>query len=549
MALAQTIIAFDGGNIVSEEMEKTHQESILLNKVIDKESESLVDGNYHVKVDESDIQAFYDAGYKGKIYPVYNLTVILNKRYNTMGRIHPYFVHPNHIEEGIGTIIVDEQFLIDKYGKVDYLAEADEWHPSGLIITDYIADSIIECDSMSKTYEDVVGHYFYGSWKASQLYINAVINTGYKERYADVLALFEDTPAEDFSSLVDNERVQKFTNEVYTSLGFSYSINEELINSYDYESIDNELGLKPKLWMHKIMINDAFDFRTFDAEHQYIVHDGDMVGNQINISYKTYNEIFGTNYTPENLDTFVPHTVKLTQYMLYDYANQNPLLEEEVLITHLNTRDASSTYSSILISNELYQKFLDNNFFAYSIYLDGTDGIGAALDAAEKLNFEPQSFVVEGIHTMTKAVDVFIPIFELIAIFLCVGVIFILVNFSSKMINDKMHEIGILKALGTKNSSIGAIFGLQVALIAILTCILATAGYYFFIDLANDVLIESLMRLAPGHVVLDLDFLTFQPKIALENCVLVGALALISLIFPMIKIKAIKPVKIIKAKD
>ena len=78
---------------------------------------------------------------------------------------------------------------------------------------------------------------------------------------------------------------------------------------------------------------------------------------------------------------------------------------------------------------------------------------------------------------------------------------------------------------------------------------MATAGYYFFIDLANDVLIESLMRLAPGHVVLDLDFLTFQPKIALENCVLVGALALISLIFPMIKIKAIKPVKIIKAKD
>ena len=78
---------------------------------------------------------------------------------------------------------------------------------------------------------------------------------------------------------------------------------------------------------------------------------------------------------------------------------------------------------------------------------------------------------------------------------------------------------------------------------------MATAGYYFFIDLANDVLIESLMRLAPGYVVLDLDFLTFQPQIALENCVLVGALALISLIFPMIKIKAIKPVKIIKAKD
>jgi ABC-type antimicrobial peptide transport system permease subunit len=122
-------------------------------------------------------------------------------------------------------------------------------------------------------------------------------------------------------------------------------------------------------------------------------------------------------------------------------------------------------------------------------------------------------------------------------------------NFSSKMINDKMHEIGILKALGTKNNSIGIVFGLQVVLIAVLTCVLATLGYYFFIDFANDVLIESLKRLAPSSVVLDLDFLTFKPTVALVNCVLVFALSLVSLIIPMIKIKAIKPVKIIKAKE
>ena len=150
---------------------------------------------------------------------------------------------------------------------------------------------------------------------------------------------------------------------------------------------------------------------------------------------------------------------------------------------------------------------------------------------------------------MTKAVDVFVPIFELIAVILCVGVVFILMNFSSKMINDKMHEIGILKALGTKNNSIGVVFGLQVVLIALLTCVLSTVGYYFFIDIANDVLIESLKRLAPSQVVLDLDFLTFKPSVALVNCALVFALSLISLVIPMIKIKAIKPVKIIKAKE
>lgn len=150
---------------------------------------------------------------------------------------------------------------------------------------------------------------------------------------------------------------------------------------------------------------------------------------------------------------------------------------------------------------------------------------------------------------MTKAVDVFIPIFELIGIILCIGIIFILVNFSSKMIKDKMHEIGILKALGTQNKSIGTVFGLQICLIALLTIIMSTLGCFFFIDLANDVLIASLKELAPSHVVLDLDFLTFKFNVVLINVLLIIGLCLISLLVPLIKIKNIKPVKIIKAKE
>ena len=112
-----------------------------------------------------------------------------------------------------------------------------------------------------------------------------------------------------------------------------------------------------------------------------------------------------------------------------------------------------------------------------------------------------------------------------------------------------MHEIGILKALGTKNSTIGAVFGLQVVLIAILTCVLSTVGYYYIVGVANDVLFESMKRFATGNVVLDLEFFTFMPRVALEDCALIGILAMISMLIPMIKIKAIKPVKIIKAKD
>jgi ABC-type antimicrobial peptide transport system permease subunit len=184
-----------------------------------------------------------------------------------------------------------------------------------------------------------------------------------------------------------------------------------------------------------------------------------------------------------------------------------------------------------------------------ALYCEGQEKIGKMMNAASDLNYTQQNHMIEGIHTMTKVVDVFVPIFEIIALFLCAAVVFILVNFSSKMIKDKMHEIGILKALGTKNSTIVAVFGLQVVLIAILTCVLSTVGYYFLVGVANDVLFGSMKQFVKSRVVLDLDFFTFMPKIALEDCALVAALSAISMIIPMIKIKAIKPVKIIKAKE
>ena len=112
-----------------------------------------------------------------------------------------------------------------------------------------------------------------------------------------------------------------------------------------------------------------------------------------------------------------------------------------------------------------------------------------------------------------------------------------------------MHEIGILKALGTQNRSISIIFGIQVLLIVVLTIIMSTLGYYFFIDLANDVLIASLRELASGYVMQELDFLAFKLDVAKGNILLISVLSLISLIVPMIRIKTIKPVKIIKTKE
>jgi ABC-type antimicrobial peptide transport system permease subunit len=234
--------------------------------------------------------------------------------------------------------------------------------------------------------------------------------------------------------------------------------------------------------------------------------------------------------------------------MFSDVDNSDPLYTVEVTIAALQSR-ATDTIIASPDDTELLQLVGKGDTYYNALYLDGVDGAGEIIDLMDELNYDHQSYAVESIHTMTKVVDVFVPIFEIIALFLCAAAVFILMSFSTKMIKSKMHEIGILKALGTKNSTIGAVFGLQVVLIAILTCVLSTVGYYYIVGVANDVLFESMKRFATGNVVLDLEFFTFMPRVALEDCALVGILAMISMLIPMIKIKAIKPVKIIKAKE
>ena len=112
-----------------------------------------------------------------------------------------------------------------------------------------------------------------------------------------------------------------------------------------------------------------------------------------------------------------------------------------------------------------------------------------------------------------------------------------------------MHDIGVLKAIGLKSRNIGWVFGLQIILIGLLTMIVSTLGYYLFIGVANDVLIESLKEFAKSRVVLEADFLVFNKNIAYMDNLLIVFLSIIAFILPFIKVCRIKPVKIIKSKE
>ena len=74
-------------------------------------------------------------------------------------------------------------------------------------------------------------------------------------------------------------------------------------------------------------------------------------------------------------------------------------------------------------------------------------------------------------------------------------------------------------------------------------------GSLVFIDLSNKILVESLMEIAPTHFLMDIDVLYLKLPLMIRNSLLVIIIVLISFIIPLVKLKALKPTNIIKAKE
>ena len=379
---------------------------------------------------------------------------------------------------------------------------------------------------------------------ATRGYINGIFETGYKEKYSELLNFFEENPDTTFAELTEDEIFVAYIQDIYTGLGFCYSLNP----NFREDALTNPAW--EMLWHYALTFDDGTQHTNPGPQ----IRRGSLYGlelgdNEVMMSVDKYNTVFGTEYNSKNINEFTPHTVNLKHYKNFTTDKNDYLFSMEVKIVGLYIDGANKMCGTFVVGDGVYDAFAKDYFYTTGLLLDGNDSIDKCFEVAEDLGFEQRVAAVEGIHSMTAAVDVFVPIFEFISIFLYIGVIFILINFSTKTINDKMHEIGIMKALGTMNSSVGVIFGLQIMLIALLTCGLSTLGYYLFIEVANDILIESVRRIAPSWPMMDLQYLIFKPIIALQNCMLTFSLALLSLIAPMIKIKAIKPVKIIKTKE
>ena len=439
--------------------------------------------------------------------------------------------------------MTEESFLEKKFGSVDYVICAEEQRVDGIYITDFFADAcMVNRPTYIKSYSDLLGRYAPYT-RSRYAFINGIINTGYKERYKDIIDKVTDpsTSQDELKKIAQSDECLAFYDEICQYLNISYSFNpnfvEDTIKSHvrQLESLGNSVM--------------EYDGKIYDCSYKYFScanmnNTVPLADNELVANYSVYNEIFGTTYTAQNMKEFIPHEVKLSYYLACDQNRSQKRYETTLKIVAITDQ-----LNKINVADNVFELLLGIDMFTFGYYFDNDEQEELLFNVASENGFIPNSSIGGSITTMSKAVNVFSRFFNLIFIVLCAALLLIMVQFELKNIKDKMRDIGIMKALGARDIDLIVIFGFQVLVAGLAMIILYIAGSFVFIGLANKVLVLSLNELAKNAMVMDVSFLVVKWKYIGQNCILACIIMVASFLVPMFRLRYIKPSNVIKAKE
>ena len=551
--LCQLFASFSAETTMEKAIKGTDNQVFVMQKAYKSQDgfeELITSGTMEIKDEEMD--KFRQAGYQGQIYPLLNYCFAL---------LHQDFILESHqvpenkknyqqffARETMGLLVCNEEFLTKIYGingKLEYVAMSNNPQPYGLILTDYQADSMMaHYPAIYRTYDDVLER----TEMANRGYVNAVIKTGYNERYKDVKEKFvEAYKNRDLAALAkvrSSEEYINFLDELNTFLNVAYTFNPNFIED--------------------AAVGECRDFAcvrgmevTVDAGGQKIIYDNpryfyygsrhgqpNLAPDEIMLSIEMYNGLFGTTILTPTDPGIVTGQVITCDFYPVNYEGEKEIMHSRQLkvvgVTAKPYSIVSDAYASELRKYEIYPYalYFDNGDMSYSIYTTGA-----------KMNFAPTSAYFKAILEINDIVEVFKKLFVLIAVFLCFAGGLVLLSFGSSSVKKRNFEVGVIRAIGGNTKNIAMIFTMQILLAGIIICVISSVGLYVTSIVANKILANSFVALFESTALASIEVVHFNPLALVLDLAVVLAITLLAAVLPILSIRKIKPLKILRAKE
>ena len=529
LSLAQSIANFDAKSMTADTMTEGSVYAVR------KDFDTLSGQVYARAITDEDFAKIKQASPDTKLYKLYMSGLYID------GYTIGYQKVPNitqsglHIIETSGTLETNEEYAkkLLCLDNLDIYRGSIEQKTSGVYVTDFVADSFIFYDK-AKNYDEILGQKFEGSgdyWPCG--YVNGIINTGYKEKYEEVIDQINSMTRE--SPLT--EEIISFLDYVNQALAISYYFGDNYKEISCANVYEGNYVYTRNFFINGVDASSTILYASCGSYFNYVLGD-----NEVFMDVEAYNKIFGTEYTYGNCDTFVPHEIS---FMSSDFNNEVTYSKQMIVAGIGKYKNKGG---DMLLADNLFYEYKEKMFHCYGVYVDGED-INGVIDYTMDNGYSNISLKMSAVQTMSQAVEVFNRFFKFIVVFLVCACVFIITSFGVKNIKSKMYEVGVMKALGCKLSRFFVIFGLHTLLIAVATIVVSVVGSVVFADVANRILVESLKAIAPARIMLDLQFIKFDWQLALINSAVVVLISIVSTTIPIILLKRIKPITIIKAKE
>lgn len=527
LSLAQSIANFDAKSMAMDSM--TEGSVYAVRKDLDTLS-----GQVHARViTDEDFAKIKQASPDAKLYKLYMSGLYINGYTIGYQKVPTITQSGLHIVETSGTLETNEEYA-KKLLRLDNLGiyrGSVEQNTGGIYITDFVADSFIFYGK-AENYDEILGQQFEGSndyWPDG--YVNGIINTSYKEKYKGVIDQINSMTKE--SPLT--EEIISFLDYVNQALAISYYFGDNYKEISSANIYEGNYVYTRNFFVNGVDASSTISYISCGSYFDCVLGD-----NEVFMDVEAYNKIFGTEYTYGNCDTFVPHAIS---FLSSDFNNE-VIYSKQMTVAGIGKCKGGN----MLLADNVFYEYKEKMFHCYGVYADGED-VSGFINYTMDNGYSNMSLKMSAIQTMSQAVETFNKFFEFIAMILVCACVFIITSFGVKNIKSKMYEVGVMKALGCKLSSFFVIFGLHTLLIAFTTIVVFVVGYVAFANVANHILLESLKAITPTKIMLDLQFIKFDWRLALINSAVVVFISIVSTIIPIILLRRIKPVTIIKAKE
>ena len=493
-------------------------------------------------IDDKELDGFKNIDSNAKFYKVNNYHIPVTRNAQALHMLtSPLYYYMNYYTVStIGTLVCDEEFVADNFfdsGKVEVICGDLYDKPYGVVITDYVADSILNYKKYG-SYEDLLGYYIHSNHKYA--YINAIIKTDYKEKYGQLTTLFDGIEEEEsfYKLYNENKLVQDFVDDCDKKYNIGYSFNP----NFKEEALKADL-YKGTYLGNAEFVSGEYKFNSLDTYSGIAVYDENAMNKKVEVergqiimSYTFYNKLFGTMYSSTNYDLSVNNTVTLKLNNYID-GKKVTVYSKEFEIIKID----GYTY----FDSEDYYEIDSHQKADYLLYVQNTDKAKDIINYGNNHSFYLKTSDFESGLVINKMTSTFNVLFT--AILVCIYGVFgmYIIIYGINTVKANKEEIGIYKALGGKFGNIAKVLFIDVMLTGLTISVLSLIFTPFIIRVCDGIIVDSFKNVLKLGAV-NIEIIKIYPKILALNYSLLNLLILISAIVPTILLIRLKPIEIIK---